>query len=33
MIELVDFIIGYITGMVVTVLAIMFFMGAAGGKR
>jgi len=27
-VKLIDFILGYITGMVVTVLAIMFFMGA-----
>lgn len=28
-----EFIAGYATGMVVTFLAIAFFMGAAGGKR
>lgn len=27
------FILGYIAGMVITFLAIAFFMGAAGGKR
>mgnify|MGYP000065522525 FL=1 len=25
---MIDFILGYITGMVITVLTIMFFMGA-----
>lgn len=30
---MVNFVIGYITGMIITFLAIAFFMGAAGGKR
>lgn len=30
---MVTFIIGYVSGMVITFLAIAFFMGAAGGKR
>ena len=32
-VKLIDFILGYVTGMVITVLTLMFFMGAAGGKR
>lgn len=27
-----DFILGYICGMVITFLAIMFFYGAGGGR-
>lgn len=27
------FILGYVCGMVITFLAIAFFMGSAGGKR
>ena len=30
---MVTFILGYVSGMVITFLAIAFFMGAAGGKR
>ena len=31
-VTLIDFILGYITGMVVTFLAIAFFMGAGGTR-
>jgi hypothetical protein len=32
-IKLVDFILGYVAGMVITFLVIAFFIGASGGKK